>query len=128
MKVLRCSKLLAADKGNTSDPFIKLRLGDTVHRHKSADSQPHIQRDFEMPISEFGSTMLNVDVWDWDRGQKNDLQRLRLTWPKNLVGTGATQWVETPGVQRRSRSAGEEQKQVDHCEVSTIKHRTGWWS
>ena len=81
VKIVRCYKLLAADKSNTSDPYVRIRLGSSQQAQAQTDVKrktlkPEFHQDFDLPLIiddvDKDAATLFVDVWDWDRGAKDD--------------------------------------------------------
>lgn len=79
--VISCSKLLAADSGGTSDPFVRLKLGKASHKtkvkKKTLDPQYGESFTFPIPIAKDTSAeespwTLAVAVMDKDKGAHND--------------------------------------------------------
>ncbi|GAU99133.1 hypothetical protein RvY_10176-2 [Ramazzottius varieornatus] len=66
--------LPAMDTNGLSDPFCKFKLGAEKYKsrtvHKSLN--PRWMEQFVLYIYESDSRKLNITVWDWDRGIKND--------------------------------------------------------
>jgi hypothetical protein len=75
--VISGRKLAARDKGNLSDPFCVVKLGDTVIDDKAnkieGSVNPYFGRCFEMNAMLPGPSLLTLDIYDWDRIGKNEI-------------------------------------------------------
>ncbi|VDM17120.1 unnamed protein product [Hydatigera taeniaeformis] len=81
VEVLRCADLAPMDHNGLSDPFVKLylrpdKLRKTKQKTKVKKStlfpEFHEQFFFAMDASEVNKRTLEITVWDFDRGVKND--------------------------------------------------------
>ena len=75
--LVKCSGLLAADKNGKSDPYVTLTLGGAQPKATKAKSKtvdPVFNQSFSYDIKAGDtSSLLALEVWDKDRGAKDDL-------------------------------------------------------
>ena len=66
--------LPAMDRNGLSDPFCKFRLGNEKYRTRIAYKtlNPKWMEQFELFLYDLNEQELELTVWDWDRGMRND--------------------------------------------------------
>merc|ERR1712137_932625 len=93
--VVRAKNLVAADKGGTSDPYVKLRLGSTTQKTHVVKKclNPTWNESFRFTIDNPTAHKLRVEVFDKDRWTRDDpIGNLEI--PLNLLERGkkTTEW------------------------------------
>lgn len=71
--VVKARNLAPKDKGNTSDPYLVLTLGDAKQSTVSIPKNlnPEWNERLEFPIEDIDSLLLEVKCWDKDRFRKD---------------------------------------------------------
>lgn len=105
--VIRCRDLMAMDHGGTSDPYVRIKIGDKVFKthviSATCDPEFHVTFEFfDVPISE----MMHFSVFDRDFASKDDpLGTLEISVRQlaskttDLVPGSVRQWFPLKGVE-----------------------------
>lgn len=74
VRVIDAQQLLAADKGGTSDPYVKIRVGTVTQKTKTIKKclNPKWEETFKFRVSNPSTAKLVVEVFDHDTFSKDD--------------------------------------------------------
>ena len=104
--VIRARNLAKMDLGGKSDPYVVLHCGDTVHKtevvKKSLDPE---WTDARFQFDASGAGVLTAELFDWDRGSKDDPMG-RVSVPLAQVD-GEKQWLTLQPMPGCKRPKGE---------------------
>lgn len=80
--------LPAMDRNGLSDPFCKFKLGTEKHRTRIAYKtlNPRWMEQFDLFIYDPEDKEIEITVWDWDRGLRNDYMGKAVVNVSNLEG------------------------------------------
>lgn len=86
--VIKARNLAAKDKGNTSDPYLVLTLGEAKHSTICIPKNlnPEWNETIELPIENIHSLLLEVKCWDKDRFKKDYMGEFDVALEDVFVG------------------------------------------
>lgn len=122
--IIRCRDLMAMDRGGTSDPYVKIKLGDKVVKthvvNATCDPEFHVNFEFfDVPVTE----TLRFSVFDKDFATRDDplgsmdlsVQHLARSTTDSIPGS-LRQWFKLTGVEH-----GEIQLKLQYIPMDTVK-------
>ena len=123
--VIRCRDLVAMDRGGTSDPYVKLKLNNTVRKthvvNASCEPEFHVNFEFfDVPITE----KLQITVFDRDFATRDDflgdleieMKQLAANVRDSIPGS-MRQWFKLQGYDR-----GEIQLKLQYIPMDDALH------
>eukprot|EP00111_Clytia_hemisphaerica_P002879 TCONS_00008147-protein len=102
--ILKATDLPAADKDGASDPFCKvylLPMKQSKHKRKTPVIRDTLcpvwdyRTEYDIDYEDLGDHGIEFSVWDWDRGNSNDLLGCARIGPGNNSG----EWDDANGVE-----------------------------
>jgi len=101
VRIIGAKNLIAADKGGTSDPYVKLRVGTTTYKTKVIKKclNPKWEETFRFKVANPKTSKLVIDVFDKDKWTKDDpLGSLSIPLTKLEQGVETENWLNLTGV------------------------------
>lgn len=92
IKVFKCSGLIAKDRGGTSDPYVKIKVGEAKSmktRTMEKDLNPTFEEEFRIMEWDTNEALV-ASVWDWNRITGDTfLGQINMPHPTNPSGVTA---------------------------------------
>ena len=121
IKAVEACEIPNMDVGGKSDPYLKFTISTSSQEWKTKKvmntKTPIWNEEFHIPITSAMTDVLTIQIYDWDKGSKDDLISSRQFTVRDFkVGQVVDQWYQFTPV--KSAKAGGKVRLVFHLDKS----------